>query len=56
MVGHQYIGMDVGSITLAGFFELIEVETIVLIRGKNDIPVVTTLDGVLRFARRDEMA
>ena len=54
MVAHQYIGMDAASMALAGFFEYIEVETIVFIRGKNNIPVVTTLDDVLRFARQDE--
>ena len=55
MVAHQYIGMDAASIPLAGFFEYIEVETIVFIRGKNNIPVVTTLDDVLRFARQEEV-
>ena len=51
VIGHQHISMDVQTILLGGLFQPFEIGQVVAISRENSLPVVATLNDVLRHAR-----
>ena len=49
MIRHQYIGMNVATISLRCLIQAILEKNIILICGKDDAAIITSLDHMLRL-------